>query len=107
MDAFLALADPTRRTIVDLLRRGELEAGVIAQHFDTARPGVSRHLRVLREHGVVRVRKDAQRRIYSLNPAPLRELDRWLEPYRKLWSNQLDALDAHIKSTRRKKGGRR
>ena len=101
MVAFLALADPTRLQIVELLRRGELEAGEIAAHFDTARPGVSRHLRVLREHGLVRVRADAQRRIYSLDPAPLRELDRWLEPYRAFWSDRLDALEAHVRASRK------
>lgn len=98
------LADPTRRQIVELLRQGELEAGEIAAHFDTARPGVSRHLRVLREHGLVRVRADAQRRIYSLDPKPLRELDRWLEPYRQFWSDRLAALDAHIRTTRNRRG---
>jgi DNA-binding transcriptional ArsR family regulator len=102
MSTFQALADPTRRTIIELLRDRELEAGEIAAHFDAARPGVSRHLRVLREHGLVDVRQEAQRRVYSLNPAPLRELDQWLEPYRAFWSQRLDALDAHIRTTRKR-----
>jgi DNA-binding transcriptional ArsR family regulator len=101
MQAFPALADPTRLRIVELLRRGDLDAGEIAAHFDTARPGVSRHLRVLREHGLVRVRADAQRRVYSLDPAPLRELDLWLKPYRQFWSDRLDTLEAHVRATRK------
>ena len=103
--AFEALSDPTRREIVDLLRNGELEAGEIAAHFSTSRPGISRHLRVLREHQLVRVRSDAQRRIYTLDPAPFQELDRWLEPYREFWSQSLNALDAHVRSVRKKRGG--
>ncbi|HSJ08381.1 MAG TPA: metalloregulator ArsR/SmtB family transcription factor [Longimicrobiales bacterium] len=96
----LALSDPTRLRIVELLRRRELDAGEIAAHFETSRPGVSRHLRVLRDHGLVRTRSVAQRRIYRLNPGPLRELDRWLEPYRQFWSERLDALEAHVRTTR-------
>src|SRR5688572_10520358 len=103
--AFEALSDPTRREIVELLRDGELEAGEIAAHFSTSRPGISRHLRVLRELQLVRVRSDAQRRIYTLDPAPFQELDRWLEPYREFWSQSLDALDAHVRSVRKKRGG--
>jgi DNA-binding transcriptional ArsR family regulator len=105
LEAFAVLSDPTRREIVELLRKRELEAGEIAAHFSTSRPGISRHLRVLRESNLVRVRADAQRRIYALDPAPLRELDRWLEPYRKFWSERLDALDAHVRATRKKRGG--
>ena len=100
-----ALSDPTRREIVDLLRSGEREAGEIAAHFSTSRPGISRHLRVLREHQLVRVRSDGQRRIYTLDPAPFQELDRWLEPYREFWSQSLHALDARIRSVRKKRGG--
>ena len=103
--AFEALSDPTRREIVDLLRHGELEAGEIAAHFSTSRPGISRHLRVLRKHRLVRVRSDAQRRIYTLDPGPFQELDRWLEPYREFWSQSLNALDARIRSVRKKRGG--
>lgn len=103
MNAFAALGDPTRREIVELLRTGELEAGEIAAHFANSRPGISRHLRVLRENNLVRVRAEAQRRIYALNPAPLRELDRWLEPYRKVWADRLDALESHVRSTRKRR----
>ncbi len=103
MNAFAALADPTRRRIVELLAGGERSAGELAAHFDTSRPGVSRHLRVLREHGLVRAREDGARRLYSLDPAPLAELDEWLASYRGFWTNRLDALDTEI--TRRRRRG--
>jgi DNA-binding transcriptional ArsR family regulator len=96
VNALEALAEPTRRRIVELLAERELSAGEIAAHFPTSRPGISRHLRVLREHGLVRTREDAQRRLYSLDPEPLRELDDWLERYRGFWTNRLDALDTEI-----------
>ena len=107
MTVFQALSDPTRVQILELLRAREREAGEIAAHFDTSRPGISRHLRVLRDHDLVRVRGEAQRRIYALNPAPLRELDLWLEPYRELWTKRLDALEAHVSRTRARKRGQR
>jgi DNA-binding transcriptional ArsR family regulator len=103
MHAIEALADPTRRRIVELLADGEQSAGEIAAHFDTSRPGVSRHLRVLREHGLVQAREDAQRRLYSLDPRPLAELDEWLERYRGFWTNRLDALDTEIKRRRKER----
>jgi DNA-binding transcriptional ArsR family regulator len=96
MRAFAALADPTRRRIVELLSEGERSAGQIAAEFPTSRPGVSRHLRVLREHGLVRARGEGQRRMYSLDPAPLVELEEWLARYRSFWTNRLDALDTEI-----------
>jgi DNA-binding transcriptional ArsR family regulator len=96
MRAFAALADPTRRRIVELLSEGERSAGQIAAEFSTSRPGVSRHLRVLREHGLVRARGEGQRRMYSLDPAPLVELEEWLARYRYFWTNRLDALDTEI-----------
>lgn len=96
-----ALAEPTRRRIIELLADGERSAGEIASHFSTSRPGISRHLRVLREHGLVRARGDAQRRLYSLDPAPLQELDEWLHRYRGFWSNRLDALDTEIHRRRK------
>jgi DNA-binding transcriptional ArsR family regulator len=96
MRAFAALADPTRRRIVELLAEGEHSAGQIAAQFSTSRPGVSRHLRVLREHGLVRARGEGQRRMYSLDPVPLAELEEWLERYRSFWTNRLDALDTEI-----------
>ena len=97
MKALEALAEPTRRRIVELLAEGEQSAGAIASHFQTSRPGISRHLRVLREHGLVRTRSDGQRRLYSLDPAPLAELDEWLERYRCFWTHRLDALDTEIR----------
>lgn len=101
MNALDALAGPTRRRIVELLAEQERSAGEIASHFPTSRPAISRHLRVLREHGLVRTRGDGQRRLYSLDPAPLQELDEWLERYRGFWSNRLDALDTEIRRRRR------
>ena len=103
MDAIEALADPTRRRIVELLAEGERSAGDIAGHFRTSRPAVSRHLRVLREHGLVRVRGEAQRRPYSLDPAPLAELDAWLGRYLRFWANRLDALETEIHRRRRER----
>jgi DNA-binding transcriptional ArsR family regulator len=97
MHAFEALADPTRRSIVELLSDGELEAGAIAERFPVSRPAVSRHLRVLREGGLVRAREDGRRRLYSLDPAPLAELDAWLARYRGFWTNRLDALHTELR----------
>jgi len=105
MKALEALADPTRRRIVELLVDGERTAGDLASHFETSRPGVSRHLRVLREHGLVNARDDGRRRLYSLEPQPFADLDEWLERYRAFWTQRLDALDTEIhrrKRTRRK-----
>ena len=101
MRALEALAEPTRRRIVELLVEGERSAGELAAHFQTSRPGVSRHLRVLRELGVVRARVEHQRRLYSLDPAPLAELDDWLARYRAFWTNRLDALDTELRRRRR------
>jgi DNA-binding transcriptional ArsR family regulator len=103
MNAIEALADPTRRRIVELLADGERSAGDIAAQFETSRPGVSRHLRVLRENGLVQARGDGQRRLYSLDPAPLAELDAWLARYRGFWANRLDALDTEIRRRRRER----
>jgi len=101
--AIEALADPTRRRIVELLAERELGAGEIAAQFSISRPAVSRHLRVLREHGLVRARGEAQRRLYSLEPAPLAELDAWLDRYRGFWAQRLDALDTQLRRARRGK----
>jgi len=101
VNAFAALADPTRREIVELLAGGERSAGEIAGQFPMSRPGISRHLRVLREHGLVRFREQGQRRLYSLDAGPLAELDEWLERYRRFWTNRLDALDTEIRRRRR------
>ncbi|HKP17565.1 MAG TPA: metalloregulator ArsR/SmtB family transcription factor [Gaiellaceae bacterium] len=105
MNALEALADPTRRTIVELLADGERTAGEIASHFPTSRPGVSRHLRLLREQGLVSARVDGRRRVYSLEPAPLAELDEWLERYRSFWRNRLDALGVELHRRRREERG--
>lgn len=97
MDAVLqAIADPSRRTVLEILRDRPATAGDLADALPIARPGVSRHLRVLREAGLVEVRQDAQRRIYSLRPEPLAELDAWLEGYRALWQHRMDALHTEI-----------
>jgi DNA-binding transcriptional ArsR family regulator len=101
MKTLEALAEPTRLRIVELLAEGERSAGEIASHFPTSRPGISRHLRVLREHGLVRSREEGQRRVYSLDPAPLEELDGWLQHYRHFWTSRLDALDTEIHRRRR------
>ena len=100
MKALEALADPTRRRIVELLAERDRAAGEIASHFATSRPGISRHLRVLRDHGLVRVREQAQQRLYSLDPAPLAELDAWLGRYRAFWTNRLDALETEVRRRR-------
>lgn len=97
MDGFTALADPTRRQIVDLLADGEKDAGTIANHFPISKPAISRHLGVLRDGGIVAFRKEAQRRVYSLRLEGLHDVDRWLARYRSLWSDRLDALEAALK----------
>lgn len=97
MDAVLqAISDPGRRTILAALRSGPATAGELAELLPIARPGVSRHLRVLREAELVEVEQRAQQRVYSLRAAPLRELDTWLDDYRALWQNRLDALHTEI-----------
>ena len=93
---FAMLADPGRRQILDLLRVRERAAGEIVEAMRISQPGVSKHLKLLRDAGLVDVRGDGQRRIYSLKPEPLVELDRWLAPYRAFWSGKLDALGAHL-----------
>ena len=101
MEALAVLADPVRRELVGLLARGELAAGELADRFPVSRPAVSRHLRVLREAGLVTARAEGRRRLYALDPRPLREIDEWLEPYRDLWAHRLDALDTEIARGRR------
>ncbi len=101
MHALTVLADPTRRRIVELLAERERDAGEIGSHFAASQPAISRHLRVLREGGLVRVRPLAQRRLYSLDPAPLEELDAWLGHYRGFWQQRLDALDTQLRRARR------
>ena len=97
MDAVLhALSDGSRRTVLEVLRDHSATAGELAERLPIARPGVSRHLRVLREAGLVEVRADAQRRVYSLRPEPLAEVDTWLDPYRALWEGRLHALHTEV-----------
>jgi DNA-binding transcriptional ArsR family regulator len=103
MEAVLqALADGSRRTMLQILREHPATAGELAEALPIARPGVSRHLRVLREAGLVDVRQDAQRRIYSLRPEALIEVDDWLGEYRVLWQNRLDALHTEIARGKKK-----
>ena len=97
MDAFAALADPTRRRIVDVLAQGEQSAGDLVKRFTLTQPAVSQHLRALRAAGLVRVRQDAQRRIYSLDSRGLAEIDAWLSRYRAFWTTHLDALERALK----------
>ena len=94
--ALQALSDPNRMAILSMLAGGERPAGDFVEALPIAQPTVSKHLSVLREAGLVTVRKDAQRRLYSLNPAPLKELDMWLARYRRFWTDRLDALEAHL-----------
>jgi DNA-binding transcriptional ArsR family regulator len=94
--AFEVLAEPKRREILDLLRDGERLVGDLVARLALTQPAVSKHLKVLREAGLVEVRRDAQRRWYRLRPGPLLEIDSWLEPYRRLWNDRLDALELHL-----------
>jgi DNA-binding transcriptional ArsR family regulator len=93
---FEILAEPNRRRILDLLRAGERPVGELVAGLAISQPAVSKHLRVLREAGLVAVRVDAQRRLYRIRPEPLRDVDAWLEPYRELWAGALDDLERHL-----------
>jgi len=93
MDTFIALADPTRRQIIESLAAGEASFGTLADKFEMSRPAVSQHLKVLRESGIVAVRADAQRRIYSLSDDGLKDIDDWLGKVRGYWSHRLDNLE--------------
>jgi DNA-binding transcriptional ArsR family regulator len=93
---FNALADPARRRILELLRQRERSVNELVERLRLSQPGVSKHLRVLREAGLVRVRPDGQRRWYGLRAEPLAELDEWLAPYREFWGGRLDALERHL-----------
>ena len=95
------IAEPTRRRILDAVREGERSVTELVEQVGMHQPGVSRHLKVLRDAGLVTVRRDAQRRLYRLRPEPLMELDAWLEPYRLEWSNRLDSLERHLQRTAR------
>ena len=96
MTTFSAIADPTRREILALLRNGEQPAGALVERLGLPQPNISKHLKTLREAGLVRTRIDGPRRLYSLDLAPLAELDDWLQPYRAFWSAKLDALGDHL-----------
>ncbi|WP_049577233.1 ArsR/SmtB family transcription factor [Nonomuraea sp. SBT364] len=96
MSAYTALAEPHRRQILDLLREGERPVGELVKRLDLSQPGVSKHLKVLREAGLVMVRTEGKQRVYALRPEPLAEVDQWLEPYRMYWSRRLDALEQHL-----------
>ena len=98
-DAFNAVAELRRRQILDLLAQGERSVNDLVQLVGMHQPGVSRHLKVLREAGLVEVRRDAQRRMYRLRAEPLMELDAWLEPYRAEWAGRLDSLERHLRRT--------
>lgn len=96
---FAVLAEPTRREILDLLRDGERPVGDLVDRLGMSQPAVSKHLRVLRDAGLVEVRPDANRRLYRLRVEPLTELDAWLEPYRRLWTRSLDRLERHLEES--------
>lgn len=96
--AFGALADPTRRAVLDLLRTGRRPAGEIARAFPVSRPAISKHLRVLRRAHLVEERREGRHRLYQLNPAPLRAVDSWLEQYRSFWTASLENLKAFVEA---------
>jgi DNA-binding transcriptional ArsR family regulator len=94
--AYAALAEPSRRQILDLLREGDRSVGDLVGRLNLSQPGVSKHLKVLREAGLVEVRPEGRLRWYGLRAQPLAEVDEWLEPFRTHWSGQLDALERHL-----------
>ena len=96
LEVLEVIAEPTRRRILDAVRERECSVGDLVDQVGMHQPGVSRHLKVLRDAGLVEVRRDAQRRLYRLRPEPLMALDAWLEPYRAHWAGRLDALERHL-----------
>ena len=98
MTPFEAIAEPNRRHLLELLRAGEQPAGDLVEATGLSQPGVSKHLRLLREAGLVSVRPDGQRRLYRLEPQNLAALDAWLQPFRQFWADRLDALEQHLES---------
>jgi len=107
MEAFDILGDPVRRCILELLADGERSAGEITaavqQRFGISQPAVSQHLRVLRENGFATVRPEGTRRLYAVDPEPLREVDAWLDPYRRFWNSRLDALGTELARGKRQR----
>ena len=101
--ALRALGEPHRVEILDLLRDGEQPVGALVERLDLSQPAVSKHLRVLKEAGLVEARVDAQRRLYRVRAEPLAELDDWLEPYRRLWEQRLDKLEDHLDRRRKRR----
>jgi DNA-binding transcriptional ArsR family regulator len=91
-----ALSDPNRRAVLELLLERPRPVGELVEHLGLSQPGTSKHLKVLREAGLVQVRQEANRRVYALDPGPIRELDVWLAPYRRLWNESLDELGRHL-----------
>jgi DNA-binding transcriptional ArsR family regulator len=98
MTPFEAIAEPNRRRILDLLRGGERPAGDLVEATGLSQPGVSKHLKMLREAGLVSVRADGQRRLYRLEPGELAALDAWLKPFRTFWAERLESLDDHLEN---------
>jgi DNA-binding transcriptional ArsR family regulator len=103
LDAFQTLADPTRRRIVETLRRGEQQVSDLVERAGVHQSGVSRHLRILSEAGFVAMRPDGQRRLYSLRAEPFRELDAWIAGYRRLWEARLDRLGRALEAQRQRR----
>src|SRR3954453_17976796 len=110
ISSFAILAEPSRRTILSLLASSERSVGEIERRLRMPQPSVSKHLRVLRDAGFVEARVDAQRRVYRIRPEPLKEVEAWLAPFRRLWSTHVDALELHLDRIERapaKKGKKR
>ena len=107
MDAFLALAEPTRRNIMEILvKSGNLSASDIYRKFKSTPPAISQHLKVLREANLVRVEKRAQKRIYYVNPEPMKELEKWIQLFTKDWQDRHDRLEAMLKNQMEKNNGK-
>jgi DNA-binding transcriptional ArsR family regulator len=106
MLVFDVLAEPNRRRILDLLRVSQRPVGDLVDQLDLSQPAVSKHLRILREAGLVEVRVDAQRRLYRVRAEPLRAIDEWLEPYRQMWASCLDDLERHLDAMSDRADGR-
>jgi DNA-binding transcriptional ArsR family regulator len=98
MLVFDVVAETNRRRILDLLSESERPVGELVERLDLSQPAVSKHLRILRDAGLVEVRGDAQRRLYSVRPEPLRAIDEWLTPYRRMWAARLDDLERHLET---------